>query len=582
MAVLAAAIVSWLAASPLSANFHFMNIVQVFGGSAAAPDAQYVMLQMWTGGQNVVGGHELTIYNGDGSVAVTLPFPPSPGGDVDNGANQATILIGTAEAQALFGVTMDLVISPVDTTGEGVKIRWAGASDCVAIGGYTGSTTGVGLPFLMGDFAGLALTRRLDVCTGLGATAGLDLCDDTDNSATDFVLTLPSPRNNVGQLGTLPASTCGNNTLEGLEDCDDGDTESGDGCSNVCKYEPEQASPQTLAVDTAANQSDGNGVLEAGEAVSVVPSWKNTDAGALDLVGGATAFTGPAGATYTPRIGLARYGVIDPGDVHSCAATAFCYQLALSAPAARPAMHWDTSFDEVLGGGGRKTWTLHVGDSFTDVPRDYLFYRRIETVLHHGITAGCSATQYCPGDRVRRDQMGLFLGRAIAGGGANIPVSGTVGASPYNCIAGGVSLFSDIAPGDSTCKAIHYIAAQNVAGGCGAGAFCPASNVTRAEMGLFVARGLVAPLGGGAVPMTYGPDPVTGRSYSCNPASPVLNFTDITTADAFCKHVHYLWAKGIVSGCSTTTPEYCPGGEVSRGEMARFLSNAFAPNLYEP
>ena len=576
----ALAILAGLVASPLSANFHFMNIVQVFGGPPAAPNAQYVMLQMWTGGQNVVGGHALTVYNGDGSLAATLPFPASPGGDVANGANQATILIGTAEAQTFFGVTMDLLISPLSTTGQGLKICWAGTYDCVAIGDYTGSATGVGLPFLMGDFSTLALSRRLDVCTGVGATPGLDQCDDTDNSATDFVLTLPSPRNNAGVVGTIPAATCGNSTLEGLEDCDDGDTESEDGCSNVCKFEPSRSEPKALAVDTNTNQSDGNGVLEPGEAVSVVPSWENTDASPLALVGGATAFAGPAGASYTTKIGLARYGTIDPGDTHSCAATALCYQLALSAPASRPATHWDSTFDELLGGGGRKTWTLHVGDSFTDVPRSYLFYKRVETVLHHGITAGCSTTQYCPNDKVRRDQMGLFLGRATAGGGANIPVNGTVGASPYNCTGGGVSLFTDVTPTDPTCKAIHYIASKNVTGGCGGGGYCVSQNVTRAEMGIFVARGIVAPGGGAAVPLTYGPDPVTGLSYSCDAGSPNLNFTDITTSDSFCKHVHYLWAKGIVSGCSAT--QYCVAGEVTRGEMARFLSNAFAPNLYEP
>ena len=79
------------------------------------------MLQMWTAGQNVVGGHQLTVYNGDGSLAATLSFPPSPGGDVANGANQATILIGTAEAQTFFGVTMDLLISPLSTTGQGLQ-----------------------------------------------------------------------------------------------------------------------------------------------------------------------------------------------------------------------------------------------------------------------------------------------------------------------------------------------------------------------------------------------------------------------------------------------------------------------------
>ncbi len=61
---------------------------------------------------------------------------------------------------------------------------------------------------------------------------------------------------------------------------------------------------------------------------------------------------------------------------------------------------------------------------------------------------------------------------------------------------------------------------------------------------------------------------------------PRLHFTDVSSSDSFCRHVHYLWAKGIVSGCAATL--YCVSGEVSRGEMAGFLSNAFAPNLYGP
>ncbi len=569
-----------LAASPLSATFHEISIVQVFGGTEAAPNAQYFMLQMWSAGQNLVGGHEIDVYNGDGTPFATFTFPPSPGGDVANGANQATILIATAEAQTFFGVTADLTMTAVSPTG-GAKICWATNIDCVSIGGYSGPATGAGNPFKMGDISGLALTRRLDVC---GGATTLDSCDDTNDSASDFILALPAPRNNAGVVGTIPGATCGNNTIEGLENCDDGNTVAGDGCSNTCHFEPE-AVAAALQVDPAAGASaDGNGVAEPDETPVVRPSWMNSFASPGKLSGGATNFTGPSGATYAIVDGLADYGTIAPTATASCGDTGDCFALKVSLttsrPAARPATHWDASFDEVLAGDGRKTWTLHIGDSFTDVPRNYLFYRRVETVLHHGITAGCSATQYCPADNVRRDQMGLFLGRALARGGSNIPVSGTVGATPYNCTAGGTSLFSDVAPTDPACRAIHYIAAQNVTGGCGAGAFCVAQNVTRAEMALFVARGLVAPLGGSAVPLTYGPDPVTGLSYSCDAASPNLHFADVAISDSFCKHVHNLWARGIVSGCAAT--EYCPMGQVTRGEMARFLSTAFAPTLYGP
>ena len=55
------------------------------------------------------------------------------------------------------------------------------------------------------------------------------------------------------------------------------------------------------------------------------------------------------------------------------------------------------------------------------------------------------------------------------------------------------------------------------------------------------------------MPETYGPDPNTGNSYSCNPSSPDLYFTDVTTSDSFCKHVHYLWARNVIAGLLVQT-----------------------------
>ena len=576
----------------LHASFHEVKIVQVFGGTALHPDASYVMLQMWAAGQNLVGGHSLTVYNGDGTLAGTLTFPDPPGGNLANGANQATFLIGTAEAETVFGVSMDLVISSVSTTGQGAKICWSGdgtgfTPDCVALGGYTGPSDGVGAPFRMGDIVNRALSRRLDICTGPGTSpTALDSCDDTDVSAADFVLTLPSPKNNAGDSGTLPASTCGNHVLEGLEDCDDGNTADGDGCSSKCTIEASAGGAAALRVDTTTGTSDGDGVFEPGETVTVVPSWKNTSGSSTEIAGAATAFTGPSGASYEVVGGLADYGDLDAGATHDCTSSGFCYQLKIglpfARPNARPATHWDATFEERLLGPASKTWTLHVGDSFTDVPRSEPFYKRIETLLHTGITAGCTATTYCPADPVSRGAMAIFIAKGLAGGGPNVPASGTVGASPYNCVAGGagVSLFPDVLPTDSFCKHVHYIAARNVTAGCAGGGYCPNDTVTRIQMASFIAKALVAPAGGPGVPATYGPDPVTGFSYSCDAGSPSIHFTDVPPTDPFCKHVHYLWAKGIITGCGATT--YCPGDPVTRDAMAKFLTTAFHLALYGP
>jgi hypothetical protein len=345
------------------------------------------------------------------------------------------------------------------------------------------------------------------------------------------------------------------------------------------------ALPAALIVDDGGINDDINGVLEPGETVSVKPTWKNVADVPVTLTGTASGLmtmtasgsSHSPGPTYDIVDASADYGTIAVGASDECAD---CYAVQVSKPAVRPATHWDATFTEIPSTGDpAKAWTLHIGDSFTDVPRSHLFYKKIETLLHRGITSGCTPTTYCPASLVARSQMAIFIARGLARG-APLPVSGTVGGSPYNCAAGGVSLFSDVAATDPACRAVHYIASKNVTSGCSPGLFCPTPDVARSDMAIFLAKALVAPAGGAGVPETYGPDPVTGYLYSCNPASASLHFTDVTTADPFCKHVHYLWAKGIVSGCSTTA--YCPSLDVARDEMAKFLANTFGLVLYGP
>jgi hypothetical protein len=252
----------------------------------------------------------------------------------------------------------------------------------------------------------------------------------------------------------------------------------------------------------------------------------------------------------------------------------------VSVVGARPAVHWDATFEEDLSTGGGEPRTLHIGDSFSDVPRTQPFYAKVETVLHTGIAAGCGGTKYCPGVVVSRGQMATFLARGIAGSGENVPTTGHLFGTTYSCNPAGNSLFIDVAPTDPFCKHVHYVGADNVTLGCGVGKYCPNEPVTRDVMASFIAKAVVVPNGGAGVPVTYGPDSNTGRSYSCDAGSPNLHFTDIAVSSSFCKHIHFLWAKGIVDGCTAMT--YCPGLPVTRDAMAKFLVNAFGLELYGP
>jgi hypothetical protein len=339
--------------------------------------------------------------------------------------------------------------------------------------------------------------------------------------------------------------------------------------------------PASASLVTRPSASNGNGVLEPGESAAVEPAWANTlMTGTTVVTGMATSFAGPAGGAYALDDDNADYGSIDQNATADCrTATGNCYRMTVSG-SPRPATHWDATFRETLDVGFSKDWSLHVGGSFTDVPATNPFYRKIETLLHTGITAGCSPTAYCPGQTVSRGQMSLFVARAIGGHPTAIPTRGSVGGQAYDCRPAGTSLFSDVEPSDIICRSVHYIAARNVTLGCATGKYCPEDPVTRTQMAAFVAKAIPPPPQTTIVPVVYGPDPVTGRSYDCRQESESTFFTDVPATDPFCKHVHLLWARGIIAGCGGTL--YCGSDPVTREAMAKFLSNAFELQLYGP
>jgi hypothetical protein len=88
--------------------------------------------------------------------------------------------------------------------------------------------------------------------------------------------------------------------------------------------------------------------------------------------------------------------------------------------------------------------------------------------------------------------MAAFLARSKSGPGG-IPFQGTVDGQNYDCQAGGVSLFTDVAPTDPFCAAIHDSASLHITFGCGGGKFCPNDAVSRWQAALFLSRAFAAP-----------------------------------------------------------------------------------------
>jgi hypothetical protein len=331
--------------------------------------------------------------------------------------------------------------------------------------------------------------------------------------------------------------------------------------------------PAALAVDAASaspGSSDANGVLEAGEAVVAAPAWNNQETGPVTLAGIAADFTGPAATTYSILDAAAAYGTIAAGGTASCQATGDCYAIGIGVPATRP-LHWDATMRETLSDGTATVWTVHVGASFADVQPGAFAYRFVETLLHNGITSGCSATEFCPQAALSRWQMAVLLARAM---GEAVPTAGEVpGRGDYDCSPGGVSVFADVTPEDGGCRYVHFIAARGITAGCSPTEYCPGATLTRWQMAVFLARALA----GGAVPAS-GTVPAMG-DYDCTPGGASV-FGDVAPEDAGCPFIHYIAAQGVTAGCGGGN--YCPASPLTRAQMAVFLSNGFDLTLYGP
>jgi hypothetical protein len=291
--------------------------------------------------------------------------------------------------------------------------------------------------------------------------------------------------------------------------------------------------------------SNENGVLEVGERVAVDTAWANPSTSDLPLTGSASSFTGPAGPGYAIPDAAADYGTILAGSSADClTAASNCYEVELSG--ARSPGHFDATFDEALSTGVAKTWTLHLGESFPDVPVANPFYGFIENIFHNGITGGCGGGNYCPATSVNRAQMAVFLLKSEHGS-TYLPPPCT-------------GVFGDVPCPSVFANWIEQLAAEGITGGCGGGNYCPNNPVTRAQMAVFL---LKAEHGS-----AYVPPGCTGV------------FGDVPCPSLFANWIEQLAAEGITGGCGGGN--YCPNNPNNRGQMAAFLVKIFGLELYGP
>lgn len=124
--------------------------------------------------------------------------------------------------------------------------------------------------------------------------------------------------------------------------------------------------------------------------------------------------------------------------------------------------------------------------------------------------------------------------------------------------------FGDVPPTYWAWQYVETLHARGITGGCSLSPllYCPDTNVSRAEMAVFLVR--------------------AGRGSSYVPPAATGIFADVPVSFWAAPFIEQIYADGITAGCSLSPLSYCPEVSLSRAEMAVFLLRAKHGALYEP
>jgi len=124
-----------------------------------------------------------------------------------------------------------------------------------------------------------------------------------------------------------------------------------------------------------------------------------------------------------------------------------------------------------------------------------------------------------------------------------------------------LSSFEDVPPDYWAVSFIESLAEAGITSGCGNGNYCPEDSVTRAQMAVFLERGM------------------NGSGFS-PPAASGNVFLDVAANDFAASFIEQLASDAITSGCGNNN--YCPLAQVTRDQMAVFLLRAKYGSSYSP
>ncbi len=184
---------------------------------------------------------------------------------------------------------------------------------------------------------------------------------------------------------------------------------------------------------------------------------------------------------------------------------------------------------------------------FTDMCTGYWSFEEIMACVDANVVQGYAEGDYKPTLEVSRDQMAVYVSRAIAGGNENVPPGP---ASPT---------FTDVPADYWAYDAIEYAASNSIVQGYEDGSYQPLLPVDRAQMAVYIAHSITTPLG------------EDGLADYTPPAA--ATFPDVATDFWAFKHIEYNHDQAVVQGYEDGL--YHPEIVVTRDQMAVYIARAF-------
>ncbi len=126
------------------------------------------------------------------------------------------------------------------------------------------------------------------------------------------------------------------------------------------------------------------------------------------------------------------------------------------------------------------------------------------------------------------------------------------------------NIFQDVSQRHWAVAWINELYAEGITGGCGINPlrYCPETDVTRAQMAVFLLRAM------------------HGSTYAPPAAADV--FADVPAAHWANAWINELYAEGLTGGCTTSPLNFCPEVIVTRAQMAVFLLRVIHGSTYAP